>query len=95
LREYRVVIIVVNNNNIIIVYSLYERRLVALVVCMSVETIRGLIAGEQLFSYSGVILGLVPLEWGGLMFFFLVDTCVSFKGMIVSGYCSHNINFKT
>jgi hypothetical protein len=88
MRESCVVIIVVNNIVIIVVYLLCECRLVAPVVYVSVKTIRcgGLLARAQLFPYSGVILGLVPLEWGGLMFLFLVDTCVSFKDMIVSGY---------
>jgi hypothetical protein len=78
LRESRVAIIVI----IIIVYSLCDRRLVAPVVYLSVKTIRcgGLLAGTQLFPYGGVILGLVPLEWGGLMFLFLVEYVCIFQG---------------
>jgi hypothetical protein len=42
-------------------------------VYLSVKTTRcgGLLAGVQSFPYSEVTLGLVPLEWGGLMFLFL------------------------
>jgi hypothetical protein len=66
LRDFRVVIIVVNNivivvNIIIVFHSLCERRLMTLVVYLSVKAIRceELLAGAQLFPYSGVILGLV------------------------------------
>jgi hypothetical protein len=84
LRESRVVIIVIIIIIVVVVvvYSLCERRLVAPVVYLSIKTIRcgGLLAEEQLFPYGGVILGLVPLEWGGLMSLFLVE-CVYLSGI--------------
>jgi hypothetical protein len=62
-------------------------------VYLSVKTTRcgGLLAGLQLFPYIGVTLGLVPLEWGGLMFLFLVE-CVCLLRIrlsLVSGLCGY------
>jgi hypothetical protein len=62
-------------------------------VYLSVKTTicGGLLAGVQLFPYSGVILGLVPLEWGGLMFLFLVKRVYlsRIQLSLVSGPCGY------
>jgi hypothetical protein len=62
-------------------------------VYLSIKTTRcgGLLAGVQLFPYSEVTLGLVPLEWGGLMFIFLVERVylLGIRLSLVSGPCGY------